>query len=71
MDMELNDSDRALLDELAGGRATPSALSDWTGLATQTIHARLNRLVAAGFVSKVHSSGLYELVEDPRENDAT
>jgi DNA-binding IclR family transcriptional regulator len=63
---ELNDSDRAILDELAEGRCTPAALIDWTGLSKQTVHSRLNTLVAADHVAKVHASGLYELVDDPR-----
>lgn len=66
---ELNDSDRSLIDALAGGRATPAALIDWTGLSKQTVHARLNTLVAAGHVEKVHGSGLYELVDDPRQHE--
>ena len=63
---ELNESDEAILDALERGRATPAALVDWTGLSKQTIHNRLNVLVAAGHVEKVHDSGLYELVNDPR-----
>ena len=62
----LNDSDRAILDALDKGRATPAALKDWTGLSGQTVHNRLGRLVAAGHVKKVHESGLYEVVNDPR-----
>lgn len=63
---DLNDSDREILKILSDGRATPAALKDWTGLSGQTVHNRLGRLVAAGHVEKVHDSGLYELVEDPR-----
>jgi len=37
----------------------------WTGLSKQTIHNRLNVLVAAGHVEKVRESGLYEPVADP------
>lgn len=66
---QLNDSDRSLLDALSKGRATPAALMDWTGLSKQTVHARLNTLVAAGHVEKVHPSGLYELVDDPRQHE--
>jgi DNA-binding IclR family transcriptional regulator len=66
---ELNDSDREILDELERGRCTPAALIDWTGLSKPTVHGRLNVLVAAGHVEKVHDSGLYELVDDPRRTD--
>lgn len=63
---DLNDSDREILGVLREGRATPAALKDWTGLSGQTVHNRLGRLVAAGHVEKVHESGLYELIDDPR-----
>lgn len=62
---ELNESDRAILEALRDGRATPAALKEWTGLSGQTVHNRLGRLVVAGHVDKVHDSGLYELVDDP------
>ncbi len=42
-----------------------AVLIDWTGLSKPTIHGRLNVLVAAGHVEKVHESGLYELINDP------
>lgn len=62
----LNASDHKILDVLNDGRCTPAALAEWAGLSEQTIHSRLNVLVAAGHVEKVHDSGLYELVDDPR-----
>ncbi|MCF2208241.1 winged helix-turn-helix transcriptional regulator [Halobacterium salinarum] len=65
---ELIESDREILDELQKGRCTPAVLVDWTGLSKQTIHNRLNVLVAAGHVEKAHESGLYELVSDPRDD---
>lgn len=64
---DLNESDEKILNALQEGRATPAYLADATGLANQTIHNRLNILVAAGHVAKIHDSGLYELVSDPRE----
>lgn len=64
---DLLGSDRAILDALTDGRATPSLLVDKTEVSRQTIHNRLNVLVASGFVEKVHDSGVYELVDDPRE----
>ena len=66
MDVDkLIESDRKILSELREGRCTPASLVDWTGLSKQTIHNRLNVLVAAEHVDKVHESGLYELVDDP------
>lgn len=64
---DLLESDRAILEELDRGRCTPAALVEWTGLSKQTVHNRLNVLSAAGHVEKVHESGLYELVDDPRQ----
>ena len=63
---ELLDSDHAIIAALEDGRATPAALVDWTNLSKQTIHNRLNVLTAAGHVEKIHTSGLYELKDDPR-----
>lgn len=63
---DLNESDEAILKELQEGRCTPAALTDWTGLSKQTVHSRLNVLIAANHVEKIHDSGLYELVTDPR-----
>jgi DNA-binding IclR family transcriptional regulator len=62
---DLLDSDREILSKLREGRCTPAALVDWTSVSKQTVHSRLNVLVAAGHVEKVHESGLYELVDDP------
>jgi DNA-binding IclR family transcriptional regulator len=64
---ELLPSDQQILDALADGRCTPAFLVDITGLSKPTIHSRLNVLVAADHVEKIHDSGLYELVDDPRE----
>ena len=63
---ELLPSDQQILDALADGRCTPAFLVDITGLSKPT-HSRLNVLVAAGHVEKIHTSGLYELVDDPRK----
>lgn len=62
---DLQQSDREILEELRKGRCTPASLTDWTSISKQTVHNRLNILVAAGHVEKVHRSGLYQLVDDP------
>jgi len=41
---------------------------DIAGFPKSTIHTRLNVLVAVGHVEKIHSSGLYELIDDPRRD---
>lgn len=66
---DLNESDRAILEQLREGRVTPAALKDWTSLSGQTVHNRLGRLVAAGHVEKIHESGLYALADDPIEGE--
>jgi Fe2+ or Zn2+ uptake regulation protein len=57
--------DARLLAELES-RSTKAHLLDVTGFSQSTLRRRLNVLVAAGHVEKVHDSGLYELVDDPR-----
>lgn len=70
MPVELTDADDAILDCLAEGRCTVGYLADEIDYVRQHIHNRLNVLLAAEFVRKVHApTGLYELVEDPRERD--
>lgn len=66
--MNVTDSDEAILEVLDEGRATPKMLIDWTGLSKPTVHARLNVLIATGAVEKIHDSGVYELVNDPRDD---
>jgi predicted HTH transcriptional regulator len=56
-----------IINELREGRCTPSYLSEETGESRQLISQRLRDLVMAGYAKKVHT-GLYELVEDPRED---
>jgi len=68
MTVELTETDRKVLDLLNEGRCTPGYLIDETGISRQQIHNRLNVLLAADYVQKVHEpTGLYELVEDPRD----
>ena len=71
MDAEdLSQVDEAILDELQEGRATKGALVDWTGYSRNSIYNRLEVLEAAGFVQVVHEgTRLFELVDDPREED--
>jgi DNA-binding transcriptional ArsR family regulator len=63
----LDELHREILRELDEGRCTPSYLSEVTGESRQLISQRLRDLVMAGYVKKVHK-GLYELVEDPRDD---
>jgi len=63
-ELELNPTDRAILQMLRNGRCTPSYIADEHGYSRQNVTNRLNRLVEHGHVRKVHT-GLYELVADP------
>jgi hypothetical protein len=49
------------------GRVNPYLLRDETGLEKGAVNTALSNLTAAGWVSKV-TRGLYEFVEDPRED---
>ena len=65
--MDINESDEKILDALQEGRGTPALLIDETGLSKPTVHSRLKLLITTGSVEKIHDSGVYELVEDPRD----
>lgn len=72
---QLNDMDRAVLDVLAEGRVTPSlaqtilAEREIADISRQYINKRLKRLGEHGHVRNLHGSGVYELVQDPREEE--
>jgi len=63
---ELNDADGRILDELASGRNLPQNLANELGYSRQYIQNRLQMLKAADYVENI-GGGLYELVDDPRE----
>jgi len=64
---DLGPADKALLDLLQDGRITAPYAHEETGYSLQYIRDRLKRLVEHGNAEKVHE-GLYELVNDPRDN---
>lgn len=68
-DYEPNELDEQILQiAKEGGRVTPLLLRQKTGATKQTINNRLNQLTAAGWIKKI-TTGLYEYVEDPRDED--
>lgn len=67
-EIDLNPTDRAVLCMLQEGRCTPSYIAKVKDYSRQNVMNRLNRLVEHGYVTKI-DTGLYELVEDPRENE--
>lgn len=65
---ELDELHQKIIGELRQGRCTPSYLSEKTDESRQLVSQRLRDLVMAGYVEKIHT-GLYELSEDPRDQD--
>lgn len=68
MTYEPSDTDRKILDTLREGRNVPSNIADEIDVSRQYVQQRLATLEAAGYVTNV-GRGVYELVEDPREED--
>lgn len=64
---DLNETDGKVLDVLREGRVTPQYVADELDVSRTYASERLKRLVEHGHVAKL-ASGLYELVDDPREN---
>lgn len=64
---DLAPADEQLLDMLREGRVTAPFAADETGYSLQYVRDRLGRLVEHGNAKKVYE-GLYELVEDPRDD---
>ena len=64
---QLNEADQEILDELHEGRASPSYLSEQTGVEQTYINQRLRRLDEHGHVENL-ARGLWELVDDPRDD---
>lgn len=61
-----SEKEKYVLECLKEGRVTPKLLKEELDLNDQQVNYALNQLIAAGWVRKV-TTGLYELVEDPRE----
>lgn len=64
---QLTPADEQILDMLRDGRVTAPYVAEERDLALEYVRSRLKRFVEHEHVRKVHS-GLYELVEDPRED---
>lgn len=60
-----SDNEEMILLLLEDGRVTPKLVKEEIGLNDQEVNYALTKLIAAGWVQKV-TTGLYELVEDPR-----
>ena len=71
---KLNDADRVILDILQEGRATPTLvrriLEDrGNDYSRQYISQRITRLTEHGHLENLHDTGVYSIVDDPRESD--
>jgi len=67
MSGELKDIDRRIVAELAEGRNVPSNIADTTGVSRQYVQQRLQVLEAGDYVVNI-GRGVYELVDDPRDD---
>lgn len=67
-ELSLNPTDHAILELLEEGRCTPSYIAQETDYSRGNIQNRLLRLVEHDYVRQL-GGGLYELVDDPREED--
>lgn len=65
---DLNDTDERLLDLLEEGRVTPQYVADQIDISRTYASERLKRLVEHRYVERP-APGLYELVEDPRDEE--
>lgn len=71
---DLNEMDRHLLTYLAAGRVTPAYArarleeDDVGEYSRGYIQQRLSRLAEHSHAVNLHGTGLYELIDDPRED---
>jgi len=72
---QLNDLDRSLLDLLQEGRLTPTLARkqlverSLTDVSRQYVNRRLKRLAEHEHIENILDTGVYELVDDPRETE--
>jgi DNA-binding IclR family transcriptional regulator len=64
--IDLSPTDRAILEMLREGRATPAYIATETDYSRQHVRNRLQRLTEHGYVTRLHK-GLYELADDPEQ----
>jgi|AntDeeMinimDraft_4_1070355.scaffolds.fasta_scaffold10379_3 predicted transcriptional regulator len=70
MGLDLKEIDDQILDLLAEGRNVPSNLADELDVTRQYIQQRLKLLEAADYVQNI-GRGVYEVIEDPRNESDT
>ena len=65
---EPSETDQKILDTLREGRNIPSNIADDIGVSRQYVQQRLQILEAANYIRNI-GRGVYEVVDDPREED--
>ena len=65
--IQLSDTDKDILTILEEGRNAPSNIANRLDFTRQYVQRRLQRLEEHGHVQNI-GSGVYELVDDPRDN---
>ena len=65
----INETDEAILDELAQGRVTPQYVADQLDISRPYASEKLKRFLEHNHVKRL-ASGLYELESDPRTKDS-
>ncbi|MFD1562802.1 hypothetical protein ACFR99_04490 [Haloarchaeobius amylolyticus] len=68
MGLDRKEIDDKILDVLTEGRNVPSNIADELDVTRQYVQQRLQLLEAADYVQNI-GRGVYELVEDPREEE--
>ena len=64
---DLNPTDVAILDELRHGRATPAHIAEKHGYSSGNVRNRMTHLASHDHVEGI-GGGMYELVDDPRDD---
>jgi predicted ArsR family transcriptional regulator len=67
MALDLEEIDERILDVLSEGRNSPKNIADRLDVSRQYVHKRLKLLRAADHVETI-GGGIYELVDDPRDD---
>lgn len=68
MGYDIDETDEAIIEVLSQkGNLNPSGIADEIGTTRQTVHTRLQQMIAADYVEKV-SRGIYSLQQNPLDD---
>ena len=65
--IQLSDTDNEIIEILEEGRNAPLNIANRLDFSRQYVQRRLKRLEEHGYIQNI-GSGVYELVDDPRDN---